>query len=139
MVHIDRIADDTPIVIMGVAYVIPCFSLTPTAIDYREPNILATMQQPSSVVHSKLQYTKPFKYTKNTQKKQVFSSNVLGRKLLHTCTSVASSPGRFFANITTGEKYCLVLIVYGRVGCDRKFNSKTCRKTIVKFNENKDK
>ena len=38
MVHIDRIADDTPIVIMGVAYVIPCFSLTPTAIDYREPN-----------------------------------------------------------------------------------------------------
>jgi len=33
----------------------------------------------------------------------------------------------------------LVLIVYGRVGCDRKFNSKTCRKTIVNFNENTDK
>jgi len=39
-----------------------------------------------------------------------------------------------------GEKYSLVLIVYGRVGCDRKFNSKTYRKTIiVKFNENTDK
>ena len=53
---------------------------------------------------------------------------------------LASSPGRFFANITAGEKYGLVLIVYGRVGCDCKFNSKTCRKTIiVKFNENTDK
>jgi len=38
-----------------------------------------------------------------------------------------------------GEKYGLVLIVYGRVGCDRKFNGETCRKTIVKFNENTDK
>ena len=44
---------------------------------------------------------------------------------------VASSPGRFSANIMAGEKYGLVLIVYGRVGCDCKFNSKTCRKTIV--------
>ena len=44
---------------------------------------------------------------------------------------LASSPGRFFANITAGEKYSLVLIVYGRVSCDRKFNSKTCRKTII--------
>jgi len=34
------------------------------------------------------------------------------------------------------KKYDLVLIVYGHVGCDRKFNSKTCRKTIVNFNEN---
>jgi len=42
-------------------------------------------------------------------------------------------------NGATGEKYGLVLIVYGRVGCDRKFNSKTCRKTIVHFNENTDK
>ena len=28
------------------------FSLTPIAIDYREPNNLAPMQQPSSVVHA---------------------------------------------------------------------------------------
>ena len=53
--------------------------------------------------------------------------------------TVASSPGQFFANITEGEKYGLVLIVYGRVCCDCKFNSKICRKTIVKFNENTDK
>jgi len=54
--------------------------------------------------------------------------------------SIASSPGRFFANITVGEKYGLVLIVCGHVGCDRKFiNSKTCHKVIVKFNENADK
>jgi len=32
-----------------------------------------------------------------------------------------------------GEKYGLVLIVYGHVGYDRKFNSKTCHKTIVNF------
>jgi len=38
-----------------------------------------------------------------------------------------------------GEKYGLVLIVYGHVGCDRKFNDRTYRKTIVKFNENMDK
>jgi len=32
------------------------FSLTPTAIDYREPNVSATMQQPSSVVHDNYNY-----------------------------------------------------------------------------------
>jgi len=57
--------------------------------------------------------------------------------LSYTCVRVslvlASSPGRFFANIMAGEKYGLVSIVYGRVGCDRKFNSKKCCKTIVKF------
>ena len=52
---------------------------------------------------------------------------------------LASSLGQFFASITADEKYDLVLIVYGRVSCDRKFNSKTFRKTIVKFNENTDK
>ena len=53
--------------------------------------------------------------------------------------TLASSPGQFFANITEGKKYGLVLIVYGRVGCNRKFNSKTYRKTIVKYNEITDK
>jgi len=54
---------------------------------------------------------------------------------------LALSPGQFFANIMAqrAKKYGLVLIVYGRVGFDRKFNSKTCRKTIVKFNEDTDK
>ena len=32
--------------------VIPHFSLTPTVIDYREPNVSATMQRPSSVVYT---------------------------------------------------------------------------------------
>ena len=54
-------------------WLILCFSLTPTAIDYREPNAWATMQQPSSVVHSKLQYTQPLNSQKDTEK-QVFSS-----------------------------------------------------------------
>jgi len=52
-------------------HVIPCFSLTPTAIYYREPNVLATMQQPSSVVHSKLQY---IQYLNTQGKQQVFST-----------------------------------------------------------------
>ena len=32
--------------------VIPHFSLTPTVIDYKEPNVSATMQRPSSVVYT---------------------------------------------------------------------------------------
>ena len=63
---------------------------------------------------------------------------VTSRGILKMSGLIALSPGRFFANITAGEKYGLVLIVYGRAGCDRKFNSKTYRKTIVKFNENTD-
>jgi len=46
-------------------HVIQCFSLTPTAIVYKKPNVSATMQQPSSVVHNKLQDTQPL----NTQRK----------------------------------------------------------------------
>ena len=42
-------------------------SLTPTAIDDREPNVLATMQQPSSVVHSKLQHTQPLENTEKSR------------------------------------------------------------------------
>ena len=37
------------------------------------------------------------------------------------CVQLASPPGQFFANITVGEKYGLVLIVYGHVGYNRKF------------------
>ena len=49
-------------------------------------------------------------------------------------------PRPIFPNINGGRKNNVqVLIVYGRVGCDRKFNSKTFRKTVVKFNENTDK
>jgi len=66
-------------------HVIPCFSLTPTAIDYREPNILATMQQPSSVVHNMLQYTQSLN-TQNTGKSRC-SVQCFGRKLLHSWTS----------------------------------------------------
>ena len=36
----------------GMEPVLPCFSLPPTAIDYREPKVSATMQQHSSVVAS---------------------------------------------------------------------------------------
>jgi len=48
-------------------WLIPCFSLTPTAIDYRETNASATMQQPSSVVHI-LQYTQPLNSQKRHRK-----------------------------------------------------------------------
>ena len=40
----------------------------------------------------------------------------------------ASFPGRFFTNRTPGEKYGLVLIVFGRVCRDRKIHCKTSRK-----------
>ena len=41
---------------------------------------------------------------------------------------LASFPGRFFTNRMPGEKYGLVLIVFGRVCRDRKIHSKTFRK-----------
>ena len=41
---------------------------------------------------------------------------------------LASFPGRFFTNRTPGEKYGLVLIVFGRVCRDRKIHCKTSRK-----------
>ena len=54
---------------------------------YRELNVSTTMQQPSSVVYSKLQYNTTSKYTnKQDRKKQVFSSRFYG-KLLHASTS----------------------------------------------------
>ena len=55
---------------------IPCSSLTPTAIDYRESNISVTMQQPSSVVHNMLKYTQSLNTQRKHRKKQVrmFSS-----------------------------------------------------------------
>jgi len=52
------------------------FSLTPTAIDYREPNISATMQQPSSVVHANYKTYKLYIHKEDTEKTQVFSSNL---------------------------------------------------------------
>ena len=64
------------------------------------------------------------------------TQNLQGLAITYMCSLV---PRPIFANITAGEKYSLVLIVYGCVSCDCKFNSKTCSKTIVKFNENKDK
>jgi len=66
-------------------HVFPCFFFTPTSIDYREPNVLATMQQPSSVVHSKLQCAQ--QYTKKQKKAGVRAVQNFGGKLLHTCTS----------------------------------------------------
>jgi len=49
---------------------------THTNSNYREPNVSATMHQPSSVVHSKLQYTQPLNTQRNSEKK-VFSSMLL--------------------------------------------------------------
>jgi len=50
-----------------------CFSLTPIAIDYWEPNVLATMKQLSSVVHNRLQNTQPL----NTQRKHSMQFKIL--------------------------------------------------------------
>ena len=47
---------------------------------------------------------------------------------LFSGSALASFPGRFFTNRTPGEKYGLVLIVFGRVCRDRKIHSKTFRK-----------
>jgi len=66
------------------------FFTPPTAIDYREPNVSATMQQPSSVVHGKLQYTQPLNTQRKHRKKQVFSSFLAGNCYMHysfCCTS----------------------------------------------------
>jgi len=51
----------------------------------REPNVSATMQQPSSVVHSKLQYTQALNTQRKYGKRQVFISTLLVG--LATCTS----------------------------------------------------
>ena len=56
---------------------IPCSSLTPTAIDYRESNISVTMQQPSSVVHNMLKYTQSLNTQRKHRKKAGVQFNVL--------------------------------------------------------------
>jgi len=64
-----------------------CVILTPTAIIGNQMFRSATMYQPSSSVHSKLQYTQPLSTQRKHRKKQEFNSNVFGVKLLHACTS----------------------------------------------------
>ena len=66
-------------------HVFLCF-FTPTA---RELNVLATMQQPSSVVHSKLQYTQHDNTQRNRKKAGtgVCAVQNFGGKLLRACTS----------------------------------------------------
>jgi len=57
-------------------------SHTPTAIDYN-PNISATMQQPSSVVHANYKtYKTTLEYIKKTQKKHKCSVQSFGGKTI---------------------------------------------------------
>ena len=69
-------------------HVNPCFSLTPTAIDYREPNISATMQRPHQWYIVSNNTHNLYIHKDNTEKKQVCSVFLWE---IATCTGVRVS------------------------------------------------